>query len=181
VAAAPVQIALLRGINVGGNKLVGMAALRELLAGNGYDDVRTYLQSGNVLLSSAAPPARLERDLEELIADGLGVDLQVFVRTRDELADVIERDPLRDVVDDPAKYLVSFLSAKPKAAVVRELAALDAEPERFVISGRELYAWHPGGIGRSALRNVLTEKKLGVSATGRNWKTVTKLLELADE
>lgn len=178
--AAGVQIALLRGINVGGNKLVGMAALRKLLADQGYDDVRTYLQSGNVLLSSAAPPKRLERDLERLIADGLGVDVQVFVRTRDELADVIDHDPFGDVVDDPAKYLVSFLSAKPKAAVVRELAALDAEPERFVVSGRELYAWHPDGIGRSPLRKVLTEKKLGVSATGRNWKTVTKLLELAD-
>ena len=181
MAAAPVQIALLRGINVGGNKLVGMAALRELLAGSGYDDVRTYLQSGNVLLSSRARPAQLEHDLERLVAEGLGVDVQVLVRTRDELAGVIERDPLGDVVDDPARYLVSFLSAKPKAAVVRDLAALDVEPERFVISGRELYAWHPDGIGRSALRKVLTERRLGVSATGRNWKTVTKLLELADE
>ena len=83
--------------------------------------------------------------------------------------------------DDPARYQVSFLSAKPKATVVRELAAVDVEPERFVVTGRELYAWHPGGIGRSPLAKLLTEKRLGVSATARNWKTVTKLLALADE
>ena len=154
-----------------------MAALRDLLTGLGYGDVRTYLQSGNVILSSRAAAERLQRELEQQLASGFGVDVQVLVRTRDELADVVERDPLGKVADNPARYLVSFLSAE----VVRELATVDVAPEQFVVSGRELYAWHPSGIQRSPLAKLLSERRLGVSATARNWNTVTKLLALADE
>jgi uncharacterized protein (DUF1697 family) len=158
-----------------------MPALRELLEGHGYDDVRTYLQSGNVVLRSTSPPARLAAELERQIAAGLGVETQVFVRTRAELAKVVERDPLGDVADDPKRYQVSFLAAKPAAKVVRALAAEDVEPERVVVIGRELYAWHPGGVGRSPLAKLITEMRLGVAATARNWTTVTALLALADE
>ena len=158
-----------------------MAALRDLLTGLGYGDVRTYLQSGNVVLSSRISASRLERELEEQLASRFDMDVQVLVRTRDELADVVERDPLGKVADNPARYLVSFLSAEPKAEVVRELATVDVAPEQFVVSGRELYAWHPSGIQRSPLAKLLSERRLGVSATARNWNTVTKLLALADE
>lgn len=175
------QVALLRGINLASRRRVDMAALRDLLTGLAYDDVRTYLQSGNVVLTSGAKGARLERRLEREIAANLGLETQVFVRTRDELADVIERDPLGDVADNPSRYLVSFLSAKPAAKVARELAAVDVAPEQFVISGREIYAWHPGGLQRSHLSKLLSEQRLGVAATARNWNTVTKLLALADE
>jgi uncharacterized protein (DUF1697 family) len=93
---------------------------------------------------------------------------------------VIERDPLGDVVDNPSRYQVSFLAAKPSARAVRELEAADVAPERVVVGGKEIYAWHPGGLQRSPLAKLLTERKLGVSATARNWNTVTKLLALAD-
>jgi uncharacterized protein (DUF1697 family) len=175
------QIVLLRGINLASRRRVDMAALRDLLTGLGYDDVKTYLQSGNVVLTSGARAARLERRLEREIAAKLGLETQVFVRTRDELADVIDRDPLGDVADNPSRYMVSFLSAEPDPKVVRELAAVDVAPEQFVISGRELYAWHPKGFQRSPLAKLLSEQRLGVSATARNWNTVTKLLALADE
>jgi uncharacterized protein (DUF1697 family) len=175
------QIALLRGINVGSHKRVAMGALRELLAELGYGDVRTYLQSGNVVLTSPASPERLQRELEEQIARELGVETRVVVRTRDELADVIERDPLAGVADNPKRYQVSFLSAEPDPDVVRELGRIDVAPERFVVSGREIYTWHPDGIQRSKLNTVLSDKRLGVTATARNWNTVTKLLALADE
>lgn len=158
-----------------------MAALRELLTDLGYDDVKTYLQSGNVVLTGGARGARLERRLEREIAAKLGLETQVFVRTRDELADVIDRDPLGDVADNPSRYMVSFLSAAPDPKVVRELAAVDVAPERFVVSGREIYAWHPEGFRRSQLGKLLSEQRLGVSATARNWNTVTKLFALADE
>jgi uncharacterized protein (DUF1697 family) len=177
----PRQIALLRGINLGSHKRVGMGPLRELLAGLGYGDVRTYLQSGNVVLTSQASPERLQRELEQQIADELGLETRVLVRTRDELADVIERDPLAGVADDPKRYQVSFLSAEPDAEVVRELGGVDVAPERFVVSGREIYTWHPDGIQRSQLNKVLSDRRLGVIATARNWNTVTKLLALADE
>jgi uncharacterized protein (DUF1697 family) len=175
------QIALLRGINLGSHRRVSMGTLRELLVELGYGDVRTYLQSGNVVLTSSASPERLQRKLEQQIAKALGVEIQVVVRTRDELADVVERDPLAGVADNPKRYQVSFLSAEPDAGVVRELGRIDVAPERFVVSGREIYTWHPDGIQRSKLTTVLSDKRLGVTATARNWNTVTKLLTLADE
>jgi uncharacterized protein (DUF1697 family) len=175
------QIALLRGINLASRRRLSMAELRELLTGLGYKDVRTFLQSGNVVLTSSASPTGLQRKLEKEIAANLGVETQVIVRTRDELADVIECDPLGNVANNPSRYLVSFLSARPNPKVVRDLAGLDVEPEQFVISGRELYAWHPNGVQRSKLNKLVTERRLGVIATARNWNTVTRLLALADE
>jgi uncharacterized protein (DUF1697 family) len=105
----------------------------------------------------------------------------VFVRTRSELARVVAADPLADVVDNPSRYQVSFLSAKPSAKVVRELGMVDVAPEQVVVRGREIYAWHPAGIQRSTLAKLLSEKQLGVGVTARNWNTVTKLLALAGE
>lgn len=157
-----------------------MAALRDLLTGNGHADVRTLLQSGNVVLESRSKPHRLERELEQQLAAGLGFQVDVFVRTRDELAKVIDRSPLASVATDPAKYLVTFLREKPDAAVIRRLRSLDLGPEQLVVSGREIYSWHPDGLARTEARKHLTDRTLGVSATGRNWSTVTKLLELAD-
>jgi len=174
------QVVLLRGINVGGHRRVPMADLRALLAGLGYERVRTHLQSGNVVESEASPE-QLRRAIEHGISDELGVEVEVFVRSRDELADVIARDPLGDVADDPSRYLVSFLSAEPDPARVREAAAIDVGNERFVVSGREIYAWHPDGVHMSKLAKVLSERRLGVTATARNWNTVTKLLALADD
>jgi uncharacterized protein (DUF1697 family) len=181
VAATNRQIALLRGINLGSRQRVEMAALRELLSGLGYGDVRTHLQSGNVVLTSKKAAKRLQRDLEQQIAAKLGVETRVIVRTRDELADVVERDPLGRVVDNPSRYLVSFLSEELDPKLVRELTAVDVAPEQFVISGRELFTWRPNGVQRSKLNKMLSEERLGVTATARNWNTVTKLLALADD
>jgi uncharacterized protein (DUF1697 family) len=176
----PLQIALLRGINLGPRRRIAMGDLRDLLTGLGYGDVRTLLQSGNVVLTSDEPPERLARALEEQIAAGLGVDPQVVVRSRDELADVVDRNPLRDVATEPRRYQVSFLSGEPDPEFVRELEAADVAPERVAVSGREIYAWHPNGIIRSPLVKLMSEQRLGVAATARNWNTVTKLLALAD-
>lgn len=176
----PRQIALLRGINVGRHRRVGMADLRNVLTDLGYGDVRTLLQSGNVVLSTRRAGTRLASELEQQIAANLGIDVQVVVRTRDELADVIERDPLGHVAENPSWYLVTFLSAKPAANAVRALAEVDVTPEQLVVSGREIYAWYPAGLQRSQLAKLLSEARLGVTATARNWSTVTKLLALTD-
>jgi uncharacterized protein (DUF1697 family) len=174
------QIVLLRGINVGGHRRIPMADLRALLTGLGYEGVRTHLQSGNVVLESKASPRTVGRTIERGIRDELGFDVEVFLRTRDELADVVARDPFGALAVDPSRYLVSFLSAEPSPERVREAAAVDVAPERFVASGREIYAWYPEGLQASKLVKVLSERRLGVTATARNWNTVTKLLELAD-
>jgi uncharacterized protein (DUF1697 family) len=177
----PRQIALLRGINLGARNRVSMPELRQLLEGLGHEDVRTLLQSGNVVLTCDEKGEPLERALEKAIAGELGVESRVVVRTVRELAGVVDRNPFAGVADDPKRYQVSFLSAKPKAAVVRALEAADVAPEQVAVSGREIYAWHPDGIQRSPLAKLLTDEKLGVTATARNWSTVTKLLELARE
>lgn len=158
-----------------------MGDLRELLTARGYAGVRTHLQSGNVVFESRARPAQLERALREAISGRFGFDVEVMVRTREELKEVVDLNPLGDVARDASRYLVWFLAAKPAAAVARELAAVDAAPEALAVAGRELYTWHPGGSYGSPLRKVLTDTRLGVSATNRNWNTVTRLRELADE
>lgn len=175
------QVALLRGINLGARKRVSMAELRELLRSAGYGDVRTHLQSGNVVLASEDPPARLAGQLGEQLREELGINVDVVVRTRDELAGVIERDPFGELADDPKRYQVSFLSAEPDPQVINDLHAVDIAPERLFLSSREIYAWHSNGIQRSPLASLLTDQRLGVTTTARNWNTVTKLLALANE
>jgi uncharacterized protein (DUF1697 family) len=175
------QIVLLRGINLGSRNRIAMAALRELFSEAGFDDVQTYLQSGNVVLTSSTSPEGLARKCERLIADRFGLEIAVVVRTRKELAAVVRRNPLGDVAVDPKRYQVSFMSAKPSRATVKQLEAARVDPERFVVAGREAYAWHPKGVARSRLWALLAGTGLGVTATSRNWTTVTRLLELADE
>ena len=157
-----------------------MPALREALTEAGFGDVRTYVQSGNVVLSSRSSPKRVAREVERLIADRFGLDIDVVVRTRDELADVVRRNPLGKVATNPKRYQVSFLDRKPNPEVMRKLKGLAAPSEHLVADGRELYAWHPDGVARSKLWAALAGRGLGVTATARNWTTVTKLLELAD-
>jgi uncharacterized protein (DUF1697 family) len=177
----PRQLALLRGVNLAKRRRVGMGDLRELLEAQGYEEVRTHLQSGNVLLSSPLLPRKLEAQLERQLAKGLGIEVRVLVRTRAELAQVVECDPLGDVATDGSRYLVSFLSKQLPAKVARELEAAEIAPARLVIEGRELYAWYPDGVQRAPLAKLLADERLGVVSTARNWNTVTKLLQLLDE
>lgn len=174
------HVALLRGINLGARNRVSMPELRSALGKAGYEDVRTLLQSGNVVLSSERSPDAVARELEALVADAFGVESRVVVRSREQLAQVVQRNPLAETVKDPKRFQVSFLSAAPDPEIVRELTARDFAPEQVAFLGDEVYAWHPGGLQRSPLARLLDDRRLGVTATARNWNTVTKLLALAD-
>ena len=156
-----------------------MPALRAALAQAGFDDVRTYVQSGNIVLGSGDRADGVTRKVQRVIADEFGLDIAVVTRTRAQLAKVVERNPLARVAKDPKRYQVSFLDAKPPRDVVRRLEEAADEDERVVVAGREVYAWHPDTIARSKLWALLAGQSLGVTATARNWTTVTKLLELA--
>ncbi len=156
-----------------------MPALREALEEAGFEDVRTHLQSGNVALSSGSKPDGVARTCERVIAERFGLEIAVIVRTRADLARIVERNPLGEVATDPKRYQVSFLSAQLSPDVVRELEEAAAPEERVVVAGREVYAWHPKTIARSKLWTKLAGKGLGVTATSRNWSTVEALLELA--
>jgi uncharacterized protein (DUF1697 family) len=175
------QVVLLRGVNLGPRNRIAMPALRELLTGEGFADVRTYLQSGNVVLSSDATPGELAQECGRLIASAFGLELAVVVRTRDELAEVVARNPLAGVASDPKRYQVSFLETELDGSIVDELAALAVDGERLVAIARELYAWHPHGIARSRLWTGVASPRLPVASTARNWSTTTSLLALADE
>jgi uncharacterized protein (DUF1697 family) len=170
----PHQIALLRGVNVGGNKRVEMARLRALLEELGYRDVRTYVNSGNAVFSG---PSRSEKHLETAIAKAFGFEVPVVIRSRAELADIVQANPLRDIATDPAKYLVVFCAAEAST----DLDPADFAPETFQVRGREIYLWMPDGIRDSPLAKLLATKTVGGKSTARNWRTVEKLLALVDE
>ena len=176
------QIALLRGINVGGHKKVPMARLRELMGELGYGGVRTYVQSGNVAFTAPDRPAEeTARVLEQQLEVAFGFEIAVVIRSRDQLAAVAEANPLREVVTDPARYHVLFLSEEVAPERLDDLEPADFAPDILLLRGRELYLWTPEGMHDSRLAKALTPKRLGVVATARNWRTVEKLLALADE
>jgi uncharacterized protein (DUF1697 family) len=157
-----------------------MPELRTALGDAGFADVRTYVQSGNVVLTSRASPAKVGAKAEALIADRFGFDVDVIVRTADEMAEVVARDPLGDVATDPKRYQVSFLDAEPDPEVVKRISGLSVDGERLVVIGREAYTWHPAGVARSKLwAKMAAAGGLGVRATARNWTTATTLLEMA--
>jgi uncharacterized protein (DUF1697 family) len=159
-----------------------MPELRELLGGVGFSGVRTYVQSGNVVLSSSLKPEELAREVERLIEERFGFLVPAVVRTREELAEVVIRDPFAEVAANPKLYQVTFLAASLESAVLERLESLEVAPEQVAVIGRELYTWHPDGIARSQLwARLSSERFLGVVGTARNWTTVTTLLSMADE
>ena len=174
------HIVLLRGINLGPRNRIAMPVLRDALAEAGFEDVSTYLQSGNVVLSGGTSAAAVAKSVERVIESSFGLDIPVVVRTRAQLAKVVALDPLGDVVTNPKRYQVSFLAEEPSPELVEKLAAAALDSERFIAIGRELYAWHPDGVARSKLWGRLAGRDLGITATARNWTTVTALLALAD-
>jgi uncharacterized protein (DUF1697 family) len=175
------HILLLRGINLGSRNRVAMPKLRDALIDAGFDDVRTYLQSGNVVLAGKGRTDDVARKVERLIKKEFGLEIAVVARTRAQLAKVVELNPLGEVAKNPKRYQVSFLEKKPTREVLRRVEEAAAPAERVVAIGREIYAWHPEGVARSRLWTLLAGKQLGTTATARNWTTVTSLLSLAQE
>jgi uncharacterized protein (DUF1697 family) len=176
----PSYVSLLRGINVSGRNRIAMADLRALFEAHGHHDVTTYVQSGNVVSRSSTRGAgAVARAIQRAIADDLGLDVTVLVRTPAELHRILEGNPFLGPGADVAKLHVTFLG-EPAAAT--RAAALDGgafAPDRFAVHGREVYVHCPDGYGRTKINNTFFERKLGVTATTRNWNTVTQLAELA--
>lgn len=176
-----VQLALLRAINVGGHAKVAMSDLRNLLVEMGFTDVRSLLQTGNLVFQTGdATDPELERLLEAAAAERLGLRTDVMVRSADELAGVVERHPFPDVAErDPGHLVVMFLKSAPDESAVVALRAAITGRETVQVAGRHAYITYPDGIGRSRLTTALIESRLGTRATGRNWNTVLKLVALA--
>ena len=178
-----IQIALLRGINVGGHKAVAMSDLRDLLTGLGFDGARSLLQSGNLIFrSDAQTGAGLERLLKTEAEKRMGLHADFFIRSAKEWREVVARNPFRKEAErDPSHLVVMFLTSMPNANGVKAVNAAIAGPEIVRADGRHLYIVYPDGIGKLRLTNALIEKKLGIRGTARNWNTVLKLAALIDE
>jgi uncharacterized protein (DUF1697 family) len=172
-------VALLRGVNLGARNKVSMSDLRDLFAGLGAEDVSTYVQSGNVVFTSRERPKALIPAIETRLERDLGVGVTVLLRTQAELGSVVSGNPFGNGKYDPGKLHVTFLADRPEPARVRRLDPTRSKPDEFRVAGKEVYLHCPHGYGRSKLTNAFFEKHLGVAATTRNWKTVTKLADLA--
>jgi len=178
-----VTVSMLRGVNVGGHNKIKMDALRGLCESLGYRDAQTYIQSGNIVFRAKE---REIASLEKRIAGGIektfGFRCGVIVRTLDELRDALVRNPFAKRPDvDPSRLLFLFLAGTPTVEVQAKVMQIKAEPEEFRISGRELYIYYPNGMARPKLSLPQLEKTLATAATGRNWNTVRKLVEMAEE
>jgi uncharacterized protein (DUF1697 family) len=176
-----IYVAMLRGINVGRGKVVKMERLRTSLGSLGFSEVRTYVQSGNVVFESKQKAdAELSKKIEAKIQRDFGFAVPVVLKTSKEIEQVVRDNPLvKEKGIDHSKLHVTFLSAAPLAAAVKTLEPLATSRERFRVLNREVYLYCPDGYGISKLNNTMIEKKLSLVATTRNWRTVNALLEMA--
>ena len=179
----PTCIALLRAINLGSHNKVSMADLRALVEKLGGEDVKTVVQSGNLVFrSGVSSPAKLERQLEDAAAKQLGLVTDIFVRTSREWGAIVAANPFpRMAGDDPSHLIMMTLRDAPAGNAVVELRAAIKGREQVKTNGREAYFTYPDGIGTSKLTIAVIEKKLGTRGTARNWNTVLKLGALARE
>jgi uncharacterized protein (DUF1697 family) len=177
----PTYIALLRGVNVGGNVLK-MERLRAACMELGLTHVRTYVQSGNVVFAAQGSAAHWSSALEQKLIGASRLAVSVMVRTETQLARVAAANPfLREPGIDHARLAVVFLNRAPGRAAWQALDALGAGSDRFHTAGTEIYLHCPNGFGRTKLTNNAVERALVVRATSRNWNTVTKLVAMAAE
>ena len=179
----PVVIALLRAVNVGGTGKIPMAELRTLFESLKYQDVRTFIQTGNVIFRTPEEDfAKLARKLENAIEKRFGFRTVVILRTPAELRDLISRNPFENREGIlPSKLLVVLLESQPDVECCAKLNAIKMDPEELMISGRELFIYYPNGMARPSFSQSAFDRAMKIPGTGRNWNSVNKLLALAEE
>ncbi len=171
-------IALFRGINVGGSHALPMKELKQVLEKSGCVDVRTYIQSGNVVFSSASSDvARLEKQLAAAVSGSHGFEPRVLVLTPDAFERAVAANPFPEAIENPRSLHLFFLASLPERPDLKSIEALRAKTERFALKGRVFYLHTPDGFGDSKLA-ARAERLLTVEATARNWRTITMLLEM---
>lgn len=168
------HVALLRGINVGKAKRVAMADLRALCEGLGYGDVKTLLNSGNVVFSAPRADAKAAAKIQKEIASQIGVSCRVLVVTADQLEEIVAENPFAEGEANPSRFLVTVLADAATRARAKELAKQDWGSERLGVGTHAAYLWCPNGILESRIVLAIA-KQLGDFATSRNWATITKL------
>jgi uncharacterized protein (DUF1697 family) len=172
-------LALFRGINVGGNNLLPMKELATMFARAGCESAQTFIQSGNVIFSAPAKVVEgLSENIQTQIAKRFGFRAPIVFRTHAELQKAVAGNPFRNVDADTDRLYVMFLLDAPKADAIAALDPKRSPPDEFIVRGREIYLKYVNSAARSKLTNAYFDSKLGTVSTARNWRTVTKLLEL---
>ncbi len=172
-------IVLLRGVMPVGKNKVPMAQLRQILTDAGFENVRTYIASGNVILRSNLSASKLGQQVHDLIKKHIGPDLVVIVKTGSQLQKILDGNPLKN--DDMSRVFYTMFAMKPSVQKVKEFLSQDYSPEEIFFDNNVAYVYIPGNYTRSKLDNNSIEKKLGVSATTRNLNTMRKLIEMSKE
>jgi uncharacterized protein (DUF1697 family) len=174
-------IAMLRGINVSGHKIIKMEQLRASFTAIGFSNTKTYIQSGNIIFeASNDSSASLSEKISQRILSDFGFSVPVTLRTAKEMEQIIKRNPFLSMpAIDHSKLHVTFLSDDPPKKALEQLLPLASKPEQVRIMGQEIFLYCPNGYGITKLSNTAIEKKLFVGATTRNWKTVNTLLAMA--
>lgn len=174
-------IAILRGINVSGQKIIKMAEFRDYLSSLGFVNLSTYIQSGNIVFQTQSKDNHfLEEQIHKRIKENYSFEVPVIVRTQEEWKKVIDNFPFNLDNLDVKRIGIVFLKEKPLHIPVEEINKFKAENDEVVYSEKEIYLHIPDGIGKSKLTNNVLERKLKVSATTRNWKTTTTLLQMCN-
>ncbi len=175
-------IAILRGINVSGHKSVKMADLKKSLEELDFKNIRTYIQSGNVIFETKkTKEEELEKKLEKKIEQAFRFEVPVIVRNHTELKKTVENNPFLDKrKEDVTKLHVTFLSQKPDSSLIASLSKNNYAPDEFIVAEKEIFLFCPNGYGNTKLSNTFFENKLKIKATTRNWKTINKLEELCE-
>jgi len=173
-------ILLVRGVTPSGKNKLSMARFREVLEKAGFARVRTYIQSGNALVDTELPAPAVEKRVRELIRNQIGPDLIVLARTGAQLEEALGANPFTEGYDISRVFFVSFAETPP-ADKVRELQSLDLSPERLAFGENTAYMYIPGTYGRGTLSGNFLEKKLGISATMRNFNTMNRLVRMSRE
>ncbi len=176
-------IALLRGINVSGQKKIKMADLRTLLGKLPFEEVQTYVQSGNIVFKAPEKNvSKVEKMIEKAIQDAYDFEVPILVKTPVELKHVLENNPFLNNPETATERLyMTFLKEEPVAERIEKLQEVDYSPEDYRLEGKDLYFFAPNGYGRAKMNNNFFEKKLKVVATTRNWRTVNKLYEMSQD
>ena len=175
-------IILLRGINVSGKNKIRMAELRSHLSDSGFQDVETYIQSGNIVLQSEVISCpKISRKVEEIVKSRLNLDVPALAIKPEDLKRILQNNPFAKIEEDAAKVLITFLWDDPGAKNQEMYNSLSFPPDRAIIIENVIYLHLPAGSAKSKYTNVLTEKKLDVIASGRNLRTCTTLLNMTLE
>ncbi len=179
----PAYIAMLRGVNVTGHNSIKMEQLRGLCNRLGFQKVETYVQSGNIVFQAKIEnPAVLSKRIGRSILHSFGFETPVIVRTSTEMENVVANNPfLKEKDIDSSKLHVTFLSAAAQKSSLKRLEDLATGQDRFYPASREIYLYCPGGYGRTKLSNNAIEKALSVTATTRNWRTTSTLLDMVSK